>query len=132
MKSLMLFAAILSGLEDKRVRHPRHDDDRDELQWIEPKVRIEILIDDQGRWRRCEERVAVGIGLRDDFRTNIAARSGVIFNDDRLVPFARQPLGDNARHDVGSAAGGKRHHDLDDARRVILRMSHRGSEHCPQ
>ncbi len=74
------------------------------------------------RRRRRQQRVAVGIGLGDDFGADIAAGAGVVLDDHRLPPFARQPIGDDARHDVGGAAGRKRHHDLDRVRRIILRL----------
>ena len=59
------------------------------------------------------------------------AGAGTVLDDHRLAPFARQPVGDDARHHIGGAAGRERHHDLDRARRVVVRLgrSGRGAEH---
>ena len=55
------------GIHHKRIRHARHDDDGHELQRVKFKVRIKILIDDQRRRGRRQQRVAVGVGLGDEF-----------------------------------------------------------------
>ena len=68
-----------------------------------------------------QQGVAVGIGFGDDLGADIAAGAGAVVDDDRLAPFARQPIGDDARHDIGGAAGGKRHDEFHRARRIILR-----------
>jgi hypothetical protein len=108
-------------VDDERVRHARHDNDRHELHGIEFKVRIEILIDDQWRRRRSQQGVPVGLGLRYEFGADIAACAGMVLNNDCLAPFARQSIGNDARHDIGGAAGREWHHDLHHACRVFVR-----------
>ena len=113
------------GIDDQRVRHPAHDRDRDELHRVEAELGIEIVIDDERRRRRREQRVAVGIGFGGDLRADVAGGAGPVLDDDGLSPFARQPVADHARHDVGGAAGRERHDDLDRAGGIILRGNRR-------
>jgi hypothetical protein len=93
---------------------------------IEIEMRIKILIDHQRRRRRRQQRVAVGIGFRRNLGADIAAGAGAVLDNHRLPPFARQPIGDDARHDVGGAAGGEGDHDFHRARRKILRLRRDG------
>src|SRR5262249_12223410 len=51
------------GIEYQRVRHTAHDDNGDELGRIEAKPRIKVLVDDERRWRRGEQRVPSGSAL---------------------------------------------------------------------
>ena len=37
---------------------------------------------------------------------DIAAGARLVFDDDRLPPLARQPIGENPRHHIGGTAGG--------------------------
>ncbi len=52
---------------------------------------------------------------------DVTAGAGAVLDDDRLPPFLRQEIGDDARHGVGGAAGRERHDDLHGAGRIILR-----------
>ena len=108
-------------VDHQRVRHPSHDDDRDELERVEPELRIEVLVDHQRRRRRGEQRVAVRLGLEHHLGADIAGCAGAVLDHDRLSPFARQPIAEHARHHVGGAAGRERHDDLDRSRRIVLR-----------
>src|SRR5262249_2788366 len=79
--------------------------------------RIEILVDDERGRRRREQRVAIRVGLGDRLGADIAGGADAVLDHHRLSPLLRQPVGEDARHHVGGAAGGKRHDDLDRPRR---------------
>ena len=118
----------LVRIDHEGVGHAGHHDDRNELAWIKFQVWIEVLIDDQRRWRRSEQGVAVGIGLRHDFGADIAAGAGVVFDDHRSPPFARQPLREDARHHIGGTAGREGDDNLHHSRRIVLGVSIGGGE----
>ena len=109
-------------VDHQGIRHPSHDHDRHELGRVETELGIEVVVDHQRRRRRREQRVAVGLGLGDRLGADIAGRSGAVLDHDRLPPFARQPVGKDARHHVGGAAGRERHDDLDRTRGIVLRV----------
>ena len=85
-----------------------------------PRLRIEILIDHQRRRRRRKQRVTIGSRMIDEFGADIARRAGAVLDDDRLAPFARQPVRDQPRNGVGGAAGRERHDDFDRPVRIIF------------
>ena len=117
--------AAPSGLTTSAFGTRAHDHDRARTRSGRSRARIEILVDDERRRRRRQQRVAVGVGLGDRLGTDIAGGAGAVLDHDRLPPFPRQPVAEDARHHVGGAAGGKRHDDLDRARRIILRPAGR-------
>ncbi len=113
------------GCDHQRVRNARQHRDLLELSGIEIEPRIEVLVDDQRRRRRRQERIAVRLRLVDELGADIAGGARAVLDDDRVPPLAREPLGHDAWHDVGRAAGRERHDDLDRARRIILRAGRR-------
>jgi hypothetical protein len=48
-----------------------------------------------------------------NFKPNIAAASGTIFDNDLLVPRQSESLSQGTRHDVGRPASADRHYDSD-------------------
>ena len=89
---------------------------------VERQIGIEVLIVDQRRRRRGQQRVAVGRCLVDDLRADIAGRARVVLDDDRLAPFAREPIRHDARHGIGGPAGRERHDDLHGVIGIGLRL----------
>ena len=108
-------------IDDQCVRHVGHDDHGLEFGRIETKVGIKILVDHQRRWRRGKQCVAVGSRMIDEFGADVSGRSGAVLDDDRLAPFARQPVSNKSRDRIGRPAGGKRHNDFNRPIRIILR-----------
>jgi hypothetical protein len=66
-------------------------------------------------------RVAIRGGSHYSFGRDIAARAGTVLDDDRLPKAILQPLTDDARQNVGRAAGGKADENPDRPRRIGLR-----------
>src|SRR6266699_5173270 len=58
-----------------------------------------------------EQRIAVGLRLRDLRGADGAARAGPVLDDDGLAELRGEFFGDRARHDVGAAPGGERDDD---------------------
>ena len=92
-------------IDDQRIRHMRHHDDGFELRGIEAEFWIEVVIDDQRRRRRRKQSVAIRRRVVDRLGADIAGRARPVVDDDRLPPFARQPLRDDARHRIRRSAG---------------------------
>ena len=72
-----------------------------------------------------QQRMAVGRGLCDDIGPDAAAGAPAILDHHRLAQRFLHALGNDARGDVGRAAGGKRHHDAQRLRRERLRRGKR-------
>ena len=70
-----------------------------------------------------QKRVAVRRRARDRLQGKIAAAARPVFDDDRLAEPLRQPLADQARDDVGRAAGADENHNGDGAGRIGLRAA---------
>ena len=56
----------------------------------------------------------------DRLGADIAGGAGTVLDDDRLAPFTRQPITDDARNGVRRAAGRERHDDLHRAVRIVF------------
>jgi len=83
------------------------------------QVRIERRVDGIGR--HCDEqRVAVRRRPHDKLRADIGAGAGPVFDDERLRQTIGKPLPEQARHDVGRAAGGNGDHEVHRPGRIIL------------
>ena len=83
-----------------------------------------------------EERVAVGRRARDRLQRQIAAAARPVVDDHRLAEPLRQRLADQARNDVGRAAGGNEDDQSHRPRRIGLRPGNpryggqRGNARC--
>jgi len=92
-------------LHDKRVT----DDARDRCD-VADEVETELVIErgvDRVRRGDKEQRVTVRGRARHGFGGDIGGCPGSVFDDELLAELLRQPLTDQARGDVGGAAGGK-------------------------
>jgi len=118
-------------IDQQRIGDLRRHHDRLEFGRIECEVRIQILVHHQRRRRRRQQRIAVRSGFINELGADIAARAGVIFDDHRLAPFAREPFGENARDGVGGSAGREWHDDLDRMVREVCGLDRaRKALHC--
>jgi hypothetical protein len=88
-----------------------------DLPTIERHRLVHQLVQRQRRRRREKQCVAVGLGLRDIGRADIAARPRLVFDDHRLAELLGESLADFTRNQVGIAAGRERHHHSDRAAR---------------
>ena len=99
-------------IDDQRVRHLGHHDDRLEFGRIEPQLRIEALVDHERRRRRREQCVAVRRCAKGRLGADVSRSPGAVLDHHRLAPFPRQPVRDQPRHRVSRAAGRERHDDF--------------------
>jgi len=53
--------------------------------------------------------MAIGLGLCDCAHADGVSGAGAVFHDNRLTEPRRDLIHDEARHDIGGAAGGQRH-----------------------
>jgi len=96
------------------VRHPGDDDHRrDILELVVWQALEHELVDGVNARRAHDEGVAIGIGLRDRIGCNVAARAGLVLDNELLAEFLRDLGGDDPRQNVGGAAGCERNHQLD-------------------
>src|SRR6266446_576475 len=121
MKFASVVALTLPGLAT-------HHRDRHERCRIVAEPAIEVLVDDERRSRRRQQRIAVRFRTEGRLGADIASGSRLVLDDDGLAPFARQDFEYDARHKVCRAAGRKRHDDLDGAMRIIEGRC--GSDQC--
>lgn len=101
-------------VEDDAVRHvagQRHR--REVLERIVGKVRLHEGIDGERPVRADEQRVAVGRRVRHEFGADAAAGAAAVVDHNRLAERARNAFADDAADDVGVAAGGERHDQVD-------------------
>ena len=89
------------------MRHRREVGDR-----IVAERGVEEAID-RHRQRADQDGVAVGLGARDRLGADIAAGAALVLDHHLLAPDLGQPVGEDARDHVGSAAGRKRHDQSD-------------------
>ena len=104
--------------EERRVGNAR--DRREIADEIEAEVAVERGVEHVGQ-HRAEHRVAVGRRARGGFGADVARKSRPVLDHERLAEQVRQPLPDEARHDVGRVAGRKADHDPHRPRRIGLR-----------
>ena len=95
-------------------------DRRDVADEIEIELVVERRVD---RVRRSDqkERIAVRGRAHDRLGADIAAGTRPVVDDELLAEPLRQPLTDQARDDVGRAAGGIANNDAHRPRRIGLR-----------
>ena len=115
-------------VDDQCIRHVRHHGNRRKLGRIKPEPWIEILVDHKGRGRRGEQGVAVGRRPIDKFRTDISGGAGAVLDQNRLAPFARQPVADQPGNRIGGSAGRERHDDLDRTIPIIFGLRRAADE----
>src|SRR5262249_57690050 len=89
-----------------------HEEGRFELGRSVTELRIEILIDDERRRRRRQQCVAIGRRAIDYLSSDVSGRAGSVVDDDRLAPFAGQPIADNSWNRVRRPTGRKRYDDF--------------------
>ena len=77
-----------------------------------------------------EHGVAVGRGARGKFGGNNAAGGGAVIHHHGLAEFVGHARGDDARHQIGAAAGCERHQKADGLAGVWLRHCRRGTQCC--
>jgi hypothetical protein len=121
-------------LHDKGVA----DDARDRCDVVD-EVETELVVEsgvDRVRRRHEEQRVTVRGRAHDGFGGDIGGCPGPVFDDELLAEPLGQPLTDQARGDVGGAAGGKTDDQAHRPRRIVLRSRQprygrqRGSARC--
>ena len=116
-------------IDDQHVRNARDEDHRREILHVVVRhLGVEAGVDRVRADRSHLERVAVGRGMGDELRADVAARTGSVVDDDLLAPGLGQLLRDVARQDVGRATGRKRDDDADRFHRVRLGGGPRGDE----
>ena len=75
-----------------------------------------------------QQRVPVGLRLRDHIAGDVAVGAGVVVDDDGLAEEFGELLAHDARRDIGRTAGDGRYDELDWARRVLREC--RGGSEC--
>src|SRR5215831_17969875 len=101
-----------------------HDNNAGDRRDVADEIEVELLIKRRvHRVRRMdeEERIAIGYRTHDGLRGDISAGARSVLDDKLLAEPLRQPLADQARDDVGAAAGGKADDDAHRPRRISLR-----------
>ncbi len=94
------------------------------------KLKLRFVVErrvDCVRQRDQEQRIAVRRRAHDRLGGDIAAGARPVFDDELLAEPLRQPLADQARDDVGRAAGGKADDDAHRPRRIGLRPCDRAT-----
>src|SRR3954469_896960 len=79
---------------------------------VAEEIEIELVVErrvDRFRGTDREERIAVGWRTHDRLGSEIAAGAGAVLNEEGLPQPLRQPLTQQALHDVRRAARGKAH-----------------------
>jgi hypothetical protein len=131
--SLISSAWIVSRKARMRGQHQRcPGQQRDRRQILERIVRHvgkQILVErDLGR-RSNQQRVAVGRTLGDKLRPDHAARAGLVLDDEILAERLAELDRQYARHQIGAAAGGVGHDDVDrPVRPILCRGGHRTNQ----
>ena len=103
-----------------RVEH-RHADRREILDRVVGQVAAQGRVDRDRAHRGEEQGVAVGVGLGHVLGRDRAVRARPVLDDDGLSEQRSQPLGEQARDEIGGAAGGERDHELDRPVGIVLR-----------
>ena len=98
---------------DDQRRLDQLADRRKHLDRIVADVGVHRRAGGQRSARRHQERVAIGIGGRDELAADAAAGAAAVFDHDGLAEHRAEPVGDDARHAVGRPARRERHDHLD-------------------
>ncbi len=114
------------GIDDQQVgAGPDEAHRRQILERVVFHFPVEHGVDRERAGNRNADRVAVGSGPGDERGAEVAARAGTVLDDHRLAERRRELLREHARDQVGRAAGGKGHDQVDRARRPVLRIGRR-------
>jgi hypothetical protein len=125
---------ILGALDAERGVDRKHwhgsADHHDRREVREPEIQ---LLDHERRRREWsisghEQREAIGRRAHDGLRRHRRIAADPILNDDRLAPFFRQPLPDDARQRVGHAACGHVDDETNVARRILMGAGRLGTQ----
>jgi hypothetical protein len=109
-------------IDDQRLRaDAKPCDGREIVERVEGKPAVEVRIGDEGRVRRDQQRVAVGRGLGHGFGADLAGGARLVLHHHLLAQAFREPLRQRARKNVGDAARGKRHDNVNRLARIGLR-----------
>jgi len=92
---------------------------RHEVLRLVGELTVEERIDSKRRFRRREERVAVGSRLSHRLGADLRVGTSLILYDNLLAPHLGEPLAHRARDDVSRAAGGQRHDEPDGLCRIV-------------
>jgi hypothetical protein len=104
------------------VHHP--GDRRDVANDVEAQIVVEPGAEGIHRGDH-EQRVAVRGSADHRFGREIAAGAGTIVDDERMAQPGRQPIGDDAREQIGRAAGSRADDEPHRPRRIALRVRRR-------
>ena len=63
----------------------------------------------------------------DLFGADVSGSASAVLDDDRLAPFARQPVGDDPWHGIGRSAGGEGHNDFHGAIWIVTGQRRRAT-----
>src|SRR5205809_317178 len=97
-------------MNDEHIRHLRNERNRREvLHRIERKPAIQRHVNRVSTYSTHQDGVTVRRGLGDRIRADIAACTGAVVDDYRLIPALAEVLPDRPRDDVEGSAWGKRH-----------------------
>ena len=120
-----------SELAGDRWMHDQHQvgivDRRHRYEVAQQRIRLvrDQRLVDRLRIRHQQQRVAVRRALGHRVGAGDRAGARPVLDDERLAHRVLQPLREEARVDVGRAAGGERHDDLHGAGRIVLRTTRR-------
>ena len=139
-RTVGVFARVLPDQRDETLdvvcRHRRmnpehrrrHADLRDGREIAHRVVRhlvVEARIDGVGGDRRHQQRVTVRRGLGDHVGADVAARPGLVLDEELLAQEVAHLGPDDARDRIGRSAGREGHHDADRFGGIlIVRLAH--------
>ena len=95
--------------QDQRKIHPARDD-AEVAQRVVWQLAVDMRIHRQRPGRSAGNGVAIGGGCHQGLQTDDAVGAGAVVDDDLLADSFRELLADDARHEIGAAAG-REHHD---------------------
>jgi hypothetical protein len=108
-------------IDDQRLRaDAKPGDGREIVERVEGKPAVEVRIGDEGRIRRDQQRVTVGRCLGHGFGPDLAGGARLVLHHHLLAQAFREPLRQRARKNVGDAARGKRHDNVNGLARIAL------------
>jgi hypothetical protein len=114
------------GGNSKKQVPARHQGDRLEVALdVVGQLRHHVAGDRKRADRSHADGVAVGLGLGGQIETDGQSAAGTVVDNDRLPDLLGELSAEDARHRIGRAAGGLRHHQPDRLVRVLRRRAGR-------